>query len=112
MKNLEELVDVVEDNNNLVILKVKEESNLDLIKIGCFTGEETMFRLTKGRDRICTVWYSNRQPFTWQWPGATAKNGIVLPGSYTLVDDQTEKMGRLIQKMIEQKFNIPMWKTS
>ncbi len=91
------LVDIVENNKNCVVLKVKDNKEMDLIKLGCFDGDERLIRLTKGKNHTCTVFYNdNRKPFSWEW-GASG---------FTLVSDNTNKKGKLIQKCITEDFDI------
>ena len=51
MAELCDLVEVVENNMECVVLKVKKGAGMQLIRLGCFDGDETMFRLTKGSSR-------------------------------------------------------------
>lgn len=94
-KKLVDCVKIVENNEECVILEVVG-SSLDLIRLGCFNGNEEMFRLTKGTKHTCTVWTKEGKNYSWYW-GA---------GGYTCVSDQTSKQGRLIQECIEQDFEI------
>ena len=89
-------VELVQNNYECVILKVKEGKEFDLICLGCFNGDETMFRLTKGGNHTCTVWKKDGKSFSWDWGD----------GGYTLVSDKTKKTGDLIQNCIEQDFDI------
>lgn len=100
MKKLANLVQVVENNKECVILEVTGRS-IDLIKLGCFNGDETMFRLTKGGDHICTVW-TNEKHYSWHWGDS----------GHTIVSKQTENMGKLIQECIEQDFEIYIGKNT
>lgn len=95
MKKLVDLVQIVENNKDCVILEVVG-SSLDMIKLGCFHGHETMMRLTKGADHTCTVWKSDGKHYSWSW----GKSG------YTLVTDTLRDQGRLIQACITQDFEI------
>jgi len=45
---LKDITTVAINNADCVVLKVKEGHEMDLIALGCFGGDETMFRLTKG----------------------------------------------------------------
>lgn len=94
MKKLCELVKIVENNMDCVILEVTG-SMLDLIKLGCFNGDEKLIRLTKGDNHTCTVWTKEKN-YSWHW-------GI---GGHTLVSNQMEKKGRMIQECIERDFEI------
>ncbi len=80
------------------MLKVKPEQKMNLIALGCFTGDEKMFRLTKGTGHTCTVWCEGDNHYSWQWGGS----------SRTLVCDQMEKQGRMIQSCIENDFKIKL----
>ena len=89
-------VELVQNNYDCVILKVKEGKEFDLICLGCFDGNEKMFRLTKGGDHTCTVWNKDGKSYSWYW----GESG------YTLVSDNMHKRGRLIQECIEEDFGI------
>lgn len=90
------LVDIIENNEECVILQVKENKKLDLIKLGCFDGNEEMMRLTKGRDHTCTIFRTNDKPFSWDW----GESG------YTLVSEKLTAMGKLIEECITEDFDI------
>lgn len=90
------LVDIVDNNMECVILKVKDGKRLDLIKLGYFTGDEDIIRLTKGERHICSVFNKDGTNFSWEWG----------KGEYTLVDDGTRKKGWLIQECITEDFDI------
>lgn len=93
---LKAIVEVFADNADCVVLKVKDGHEMDLIALGCFNGNETMFRLTKGKTVTCTVFYRDGKSFSWHW-------GY---GGYTLVSPETERKGQLIQSCIENDFGI------
>ena len=95
MKKLVDLVKIVENNKECVILEITG-SMLDLIKLGCFNGDEKLIRLTKGKDHTCTIWTTNNSRYDWYWGYS----------GYTLVSDAMDKKGTLIQKCIEQDFEI------
>jgi len=90
------LVDIIENNEECVILKVKDNKTLDLIKLGYFDGNEELIRLTKGEDHTCTIFRTNDKPFSWHW----GRSG------YTLVSDNISAMGRLIEECITEDFDI------
>lgn len=60
---LKDIVEVAMNNSECVVLKVKEGHEVDLISLGCFDGDETMFRLTKGETVTCTVFKKRERPF-------------------------------------------------
>lgn len=90
------LVDIVENNEICVLLQVKDNKKLDLIKLGCFDGNEELMRLTKGEDHTCTIFRTNDKPFSWCW-------GI---SGCTLVSDKLTTMGKLIEECITEDFDI------
>lgn len=95
MGKLVNYVKIVENNEECVILEVVG-TPFDLIRLGCFNGNEKMFRLTKGAKHTCTVWKENGENYSWFW-------GY---GGHTLVSDDMTKRGNLIQECIEQDFEI------
>lgn len=99
MKKLKDLVDVGVNKEDCVVLNVKPGATLDLICLGCFNGDEVMFRLTKGRQHECTVWYGNEfKHYSWSWGDK----------GNTLVSERLSKLGNLIQSCIEDDFGIDM----
>ena len=95
MSKLVNCVKIVENNEECVILEVVG-SPFDLVRLGCFNGDEKMLRLTKGKKHTCTVWTEDGKNYSWYWGD----------GGYTLVSDQMAKRGKLIQECIEQDFEI------
>lgn len=67
MKKLWDITEVVTDNKECVVFKVKEGSEMDLISLGCFDGDETMFRITKKGDHTFTIWTVGNRHFSWYW---------------------------------------------
>ena len=90
------LVDIIENNEECVILKVKDNKTLDLMSLGCFDGNEELIRLTKGENHTCTIFRTNDKPFSWYW----GRSG------YTLVSDNVSAMGKLIEACITEDFDI------
>lgn len=95
-KKLAEATELAANNDNCVVLKVKEGREFDLIALGVFSGNETMLRLTKGTTVTCTLFNADKSTFSWHW-GA---------GGHTLVSQKTEELGRIIQTCIEQVYKI------
>lgn len=93
---LKDMVEIFTNNGDCVVLKVKDGQELNLISLGYFDGDETMLRLTKGRNVTCTVFHKTGRPYSWHW-GYSER---------TLVNDSTQKLGQLIQSCIEKDFGI------
>lgn len=55
------------NNESCVILRVKKNCEAKLIALGCFDGDEIMFRLTKGQDVTCTVFREGNKSYSWEW---------------------------------------------
>ena len=66
MSGLCDLVEIVENNMECVVLKVKENAGMALVCLGCFDGDETMMRLTKGEINAFTVFRKGREPLSWE----------------------------------------------
>ena len=96
MKKLHELVELISNTTEAVVLKVKPNSSLDLICLGCFSGDETLIRLTKGKTLVCTIWTGRGTNYSWQWG----------EGGFTLVTENMTKKGHMIQHCIEDYFDI------
>ena len=95
MKKLVELVEVIENNDKCVLLKILCDK-LELMKIGCFNGNEEYIRLTKGKDHTCTIWYKNGNSFSWEW-GYSGN---------TLVSESLNQARRLIVECITSDLKI------
>ena len=90
------LVDIIDNSLECVVLKVKDDARLDLIKLGYFTGDEDIIRLTKGENHICTVFHKDGKNYSWDW----GKSG------YTIVSEEMSKKGKLIEQCITEDFDI------
>lgn len=90
------LVDIIENNEECVILKVKDNKKLELIKLGYFDGNEELMRLTKGRNHTCTIFKTNGKSFSWYWGSSGC----------TLVSDNVSAMGKIIESCITEDFDI------
>lgn len=96
-KRLSQMVTIQENNEKCVILKVKKNQFNNIIGLGCFTGNETMFRLTKGSDHVCTVWHGeNNNNYSWEWGSSGC----------TLVSENMKARGQIIQSCIADDFGI------
>ena len=90
------LVDIIENNIDCVLLKIKDNKQVDLLKLGYFNGNEEYIRLTKGNNHTCTIVEKNGDTYNWYW----GEDG------FTLVSDSTQKRGKLIESCIVDDFNI------
>lgn len=96
MKKLYDLVELVSNTNEAVVLKVKPDADIHLICLGCFNGDETVLRLTKGVQQECTIWTKRGTHYSWDWGDR----------GFTLVTDQLAKKGHMIQHCLEDDFDI------
>ncbi len=92
---LVDLVNVVCNDNKSVILEIKKNSSLDLVKLG-FSGEEKQIRYTKGENHIITIWKNDNKSYSWEF-GA---NG------FTLISESLEEKQKLIVDCIEKDLCI------
>lgn len=65
MKEFWELVDIIENNERCVILKVKPDCAFDMIKLGCFDGDEEMIRYARDSDETITVFLKDGKHYSW-----------------------------------------------
>lgn len=98
MKKFIDLVNLKVNNRECVILEVKEDAFYDLIALGCFTGNETLFRVTKGGDHTMTVWDKNHKEFSFHW----GYSGM------SLVSDNLHRMRKIVYDTIVNEFDIVM----
>lgn len=98
MTKLVDCVEVITNNDNCVVLKVKENKRMDLIAIGYFSGNEEMIRMTKDNDNNSyTIWRNNGKSFSWD--------------NRTLKSDNLSKMQKIIAKCIHHDLGIYMGKS-
>lgn len=96
MATLADYVEIIENNMECVVMKVKPNSRLGLIVLGCFNGNEELIRLTKGETQTCTLFYKDGGISSW----CCGKKGDAM------VSDSTAKCGRMIQLCLEEDFDI------
>lgn len=96
MKQLIDLVEVAENNENCVLLKVKDNMKMQLINLGVFNGNEEFFRYTKGRNHTITVFKKDGSSYSWDF----GEDG------YTLATEKLNRQRRIIVKCIEKDLNI------
>jgi len=96
LKKFADCLELVGNNADCAILKVKDGKNMDLITLGCFDGDEVMFRLTKGDDHTCTEWTADGKHFSWDW----GYHG------YTLVSEKTSEAGKMVEEVLTDIFDI------
>ena len=65
MKDFSELVTVIENNDNCVLMKVKDGIHMDMIKTGYLDGDEDMIRWHKDRDDTITVFRKDGKHYSW-----------------------------------------------
>jgi len=82
------------NNSDCVVLKVNEGAEMELIRLGCFNGDETMFRITKGMNMTYTVFKKDGKHYSWE------------PG--TLVSDAMSKRARMIQECVIRYYGISL----
>lgn len=95
MDKLYDIVKLQVNNQECVVLEVKEDdcSYFKLIGLGYFNGNEKCFRMTKGENQTCTIFYKDRSPFTWNL-------------GRTCVTPNVRKMGRIVLDCMEKDFGI------
>lgn len=96
MKKLVDLVEIKENNEMCVVLKVKENSKIDLISLGSLDGNEEFIRYTKGKDHIITIFTEKGETYSWDF----GQSG------HTLISKKTKMQQELIVKCIEQELDI------
>ena len=89
-------VEILENNEYCVILKVKPDKKTELIALGYFDLQDNMYRLTKGNKHICTVFRNDNTSYSWEWG----------EGGHTIVSDELSKKGKLIEECITEDFDI------
>ena len=94
-KRLFDLVEIVCNNTECVVLKVKDNAFMDLVCLGCFDGTETMFRVTKGDGHTVTVWRGEKS-VSWEHGD----------GRSTLVCERMNKQREMIEDCIMGDFGI------
>lgn len=57
--------ELVADNDACVVLRVRPGHEEELVAMGCFSGHEAMFRVTKGTWPSYAVFYAHGEPVAW-----------------------------------------------
>ena len=86
-KELWEIVELVSNNNDCVVFKVLPNSEMDLILLGCFGGDETMIRIANDNYWTITIFLKDGTHYSW--------------GSNTIVDEEMKQMRRKIMGLIK-----------
>ena len=95
MARLADCVEVITNNENCVVLKIKENKRMDLIAMGYFSGNEEMIRMTKDNsNNSYTIWSNNGKTCNWD--------------NRTLVSDNLGKLQIIIAKCIRHDLGIYM----
>lgn len=94
-KKLSDLVEIEENNMDCIVLRIKDNSRMALIKLGCFEGDEQLIRVSKGKDNTFTIFNSGKN-FSWE----CGENG------HTLISDNTKRKESLIRDCICNDFDI------
>ena len=100
MKRLVDCVEVITNNDECVVLKVKDNCAMDLINLGCFSGNEVMFRMTKDDDTNSFTIFSKK----------SGEDNLVTCNwcDRTLVSQNLENIARQIRKCIVVDLDIYM----
>lgn len=96
MKKLYDLVDIVINNENCVVFKVKDDTRMDLIALGCFKGTEDMIRMTKGRTPEITVFNQDGSNYSYHFG----------EGSTTVISDNLCQQRQMIRECTILDFGI------
>ena len=99
MNKLANLVTVFYNDDDCIVLDVKKDVEDDLICLGCFSGDETRFRVTKGDHHTITVWHKDRKPNSWEWGDR----------GYTCVCDNLRKIREMLFKTIVEDLGIKLY---
>ena len=98
MVRLADCIEVITNNNNCVMLKIKEDKRMDLIATGYFNGDEEMIQMTKDNDNNSyTIWSNNGKAFNWN--------------NRTLKSNDLRKLQKTIAKCIHHDLGIYMGDT-
>jgi len=92
------LYQIVANNDECVILRLKEGCEHDLWLIPFFDGNEKDIKVLKGEGTTVTVKTLDDKVYSWSWGGR----------SYTLTSENVAKKGHLIKQALEIDFGIYM----
>ena len=95
---LKDCFELITNNENCVILKVKEDKKMELIGFGCFNLDENMFRITKGSQHCLTVFKDDNSSWSVEWGNRAC----------TCVTENTNRKKFALYNCIETQFGIPM----
>ena len=88
MVNLKECVNLEELNNEFCLLSVKPNMEMNLIKVGCFSGNEKLIRYSFDRNNTIRIWRCNDEDYAWT--------------INTMVTDEMKQKRWKIKELVEQ----------
>lgn len=95
---LSDLVEIETNNELCVLLKIKEGKQLELLSLGCFSGNEKLIRMTKGSQRTCTIVYKDDSVCSFEWGNRCC----------TMISDELNNLKFMVLHTLEDDFNIYM----
>lgn len=91
-----DLYQIVNNNDDCVILRLKEGSEHDLWLLPFFDGNEKDIKVSKGEGSTITVKTLDGNIYSWSWGGR----------HYTLTSENVSKKGHLIKQALELDFGL------
>lgn len=98
-ERLTELVEILNNTNDAVVFKVKDNKQIELLSIGCFNGDEKFISVAKlneyNENNIYTIVYNDNRHFSFT--------------SNELVGSKLRSMKMHLERMIIFDFGIPIF---
>lgn len=88
---MKDYLKIVENNNDSVVIKVKELTNLQIAQKPCFDSSMDYITITRGSKQVLTVINKKGGTFSFHW-------GI---GGYTLISDNLQELKRVVLRFLE-----------
>lgn len=88
---MKDYLEITKNDNELVILKVKELTNLQIAQKPCFDSSMDYITITRGRTQVLTVISKEGGTFSFCWGD----------GGYTLISGNLEELKRVVLRFLE-----------
>lgn len=98
MMKLHELYKLIENNDDCVILQLKDGCENELWKVPFFDGNEKDIKISKGGHTTVSIRSMDGKAYSWGW----GDNG------YTLTSENITKKGHLLKEVLELDYGIYM----
>lgn len=88
---MKDYLEIVENNDNSVVIKVKDLTNLQIARKPCFNSSMDYITITRGGKQVLTIIKKDGTTSSFHWGD----------GGYTLISDNLEELKRVVLRFLE-----------